>query len=355
MLKKNYSAFDKELLAVYLAVKHFRHYLEGRVFTVYTDHKPLVGAIANNTDRSPRQSRHLSFVSEFTTNLRHLPGRQNTVADALSCLDISAVSVPTPAVVVPTLAAAQLAQGSDMSLGTLRLAPVSVGPHIIWCDDSVDPPRPWVPPSLRRRVFLQLHGVHHPGTRTTIRDVSARYVWFGMRSDLHLWTRQCESCQRAKISRHVHSPFQRRPVPDRRFGSLHVEFNGMVERFHRTLKERLMARQAGPHWMDHLAPVLMGLRASVREDSMTSPAELVFGAPFRLPGVLFDAGFPQATDLDDFVKTLRDNLSMVVPHPVNYNVKSTGSLPHSLWTAKMVFLWVNAVRRPLEPPYEGPF
>ena len=116
-----------------------------------------------------------------------------------------------------------------------------------------------------------------------------------------------------------------------------------------------MARHAGPHWMDHLAPVLMGLRASVREDSMTSPAELVFGAPFRLPGVLLDARFPQATDLDDFVKTLRDNLSMVVPHPVNYNVKSTGSLPHSLWTATMVLLRVDVVRRPLEPPYEGPF
>ena len=36
-----YSTFDRELLAVYLSIKHFRHFLEGRTFHVLTDHKPL--------------------------------------------------------------------------------------------------------------------------------------------------------------------------------------------------------------------------------------------------------------------------------------------------------------------------
>ena len=36
-----YSTFDRGLLAVYLAIKHFRHFLEGRQFHVLTDHKPL--------------------------------------------------------------------------------------------------------------------------------------------------------------------------------------------------------------------------------------------------------------------------------------------------------------------------
>ena len=34
--EKKYSAFDKELLALYLSIKHYRHYLEGRPFTVWT-------------------------------------------------------------------------------------------------------------------------------------------------------------------------------------------------------------------------------------------------------------------------------------------------------------------------------
>ena len=37
-----YSTFDRELLAINLSIKHFRYMLEGRVFTVFTDHKPLV-------------------------------------------------------------------------------------------------------------------------------------------------------------------------------------------------------------------------------------------------------------------------------------------------------------------------
>ena len=72
--KRKYSAFDRELLAIYLAIKHFRHFVEGRPFTIYTDHKPLTFAFASTTERSPRQTRHLSFVAEFSTDVRHIEG-----------------------------------------------------------------------------------------------------------------------------------------------------------------------------------------------------------------------------------------------------------------------------------------
>ena len=36
-----YSTFDRELLAMYLAVKHFQHFVEGCQFHVLTDYKPL--------------------------------------------------------------------------------------------------------------------------------------------------------------------------------------------------------------------------------------------------------------------------------------------------------------------------
>ena len=54
---------------MYLATKFFRHYLEGRGFTIFTDHKPLTYTLSSDTDRLPRQTRHLSFVAEFTTNI----------------------------------------------------------------------------------------------------------------------------------------------------------------------------------------------------------------------------------------------------------------------------------------------
>ena len=47
-----YSTFDRELLAVYLSIKRFRHFLEGRPFHVLTNHKPLT--LALNSHYSPR-------------------------------------------------------------------------------------------------------------------------------------------------------------------------------------------------------------------------------------------------------------------------------------------------------------
>jgi hypothetical protein len=48
-----YSTFDRKLLAAYLAVCHFRFYLEGRPLTLFTDHKPLVTAISKSSTPSP--------------------------------------------------------------------------------------------------------------------------------------------------------------------------------------------------------------------------------------------------------------------------------------------------------------
>ena len=71
-----YSAFDRELLGVHLAIRHFRFMLEGRQFSVYTDHKPLVHAMAKTAELwSSRQQRHLSAILEFTTDIRHVSGK----------------------------------------------------------------------------------------------------------------------------------------------------------------------------------------------------------------------------------------------------------------------------------------
>ena len=80
-----YSAFDRELLAVYGTIRHFRHNLEGREFFVSTDHKPLTYVMNSTTERpSLRQTRQLAFIAEFTTDIQYAEGETNFVADALS-------------------------------------------------------------------------------------------------------------------------------------------------------------------------------------------------------------------------------------------------------------------------------
>src|SRR5277367_6232930 len=80
-----YSTFGRELLAIYESVKKHRHILEAVPFTIYTDHKPIIGALTKGTTRhSPMEERMLLFISEFTSDIRHKQGTLNVVADALS-------------------------------------------------------------------------------------------------------------------------------------------------------------------------------------------------------------------------------------------------------------------------------
>ena len=54
---KNYSTFDKELLAAPSDLRKFSHYLERRPFIICTDHNPF--AMTSSANYPPWQRRHL--------------------------------------------------------------------------------------------------------------------------------------------------------------------------------------------------------------------------------------------------------------------------------------------------------
>jgi RNase H-like domain found in reverse transcriptase len=178
--QQKYSAFDRELLACYLAIRHFRWSLEGRQFYVLTDHKPLVFALHRLTDAwTAHQQRHLSFVAEFTSDVRHVLGKEHVAADALS-RPAAAIAVPAEGRVdFEELARQQLLCAETKELArseSLQVQCVSVQGHDILCDTSTGVLRPLVPANLQKQVFLAVHGLAHPGTRATCRLVAARYI-----------------------------------------------------------------------------------------------------------------------------------------------------------------------------------
>jgi cleavage and polyadenylation specificity factor subunit 1 len=53
--KQRYSAYDRELLSIYEAIKNFCHLLEARHFTTFTDQKPITYSFQQKRDKfSPR-------------------------------------------------------------------------------------------------------------------------------------------------------------------------------------------------------------------------------------------------------------------------------------------------------------
>ena len=445
-----YATFGRELLAVYLAIRHFQHYLEGRPFHVLTDHRSLTHAIRSPSSKhSPREARQLGYISEFTTDVRYVSGPSNPVADALS--RVHAVTAP-PTVDFSALASAQAVDAEllqlrgqpDCSLQFREVTLPSATLPVV-CDMSTGKPRPFLPPGFRQCAFESLHQLAHPGIKASRKLVADRFVWPGMNADVANWTRACSDCQRAKIHRHTKAPVCPIPMGDRfahihvdlvgplptcqsatylftcidrctrwvevlpladitavsvckallsvwiaRFGipstitsdrgaqfesilfrhlsqalgcqhlhttAYHPQANGMVERFHRQLKASLRALPDPAFWVDHLPVILLGIRSAIRVDTQLSSAEMVYGSSLPLPGQLLGASAP-VSDIPstgaDYFRRLQDAMQSVTPIPTR-DVDARGYLPVALASAERVYLRNDAVRRPLQAPYDGPF
>jgi hypothetical protein len=129
--------------------------------------------------------------------------------------------------------------------------------------------------------------------------------------------------------------------------------NGMIERFHRQLKGALKARLASADWMDHLPVVLLGIRSAWREGLDAAPADLLYGTSLRLPGEL--AGAPSDFEpTSAFVRNLRITMESLKPFVPSLPDRTVFQ-PKDLRSTSHVYVRNDAVRKPLQRPYDGPF
>ena len=159
-----YSTFDWELLAVYLAIKHFHHFVEGRTFHVLTDHKPLTFALSTKSEQhTPRQIHHLDYILQFTSDIRNASGTENAAADALSRIGVNSLNDTSPILDLGEMA---IAQRDDTELQSLRSStwslvfkevPLSLSDSTIICDTSTGVQCPFVPSKFSHAVFI-----HYP-------------------------------------------------------------------------------------------------------------------------------------------------------------------------------------------------
>ena len=83
--QKRYSTIEKEALALVLAVQHFEVYISGVVgdVVVYSDHNPLA-FLARFQRSNARVFRWSLSLQPYSLAIRHVAGKDNVIADALS-------------------------------------------------------------------------------------------------------------------------------------------------------------------------------------------------------------------------------------------------------------------------------
>jgi hypothetical protein len=116
----------------------------------------------------------LSYIAEFTSDIQHISGKDNIVADTLSrpptqpeqqAAAVAAVAASPAILDYGELAAGQ--QGCPLvekaaSASSLRIRPVEIGGVTLLCDLSTGAARPVIPAAHRRAVFNAFHGLAHP-------------------------------------------------------------------------------------------------------------------------------------------------------------------------------------------------
>ena len=200
--------------------------MEAKPFTVYTDHKPLTFAFASSADRFPRQSRHLSYIAEFTTDIRHVHGKYNVVADTLSRIETAELQDIDFQQLAKDQATSTEILAYRTAITSLSLKDIPLNNTVLLCDLSLGKPRPVVPKEWTFKVFQTIHSLSHAGPRLTQRAVADRFVWHGMKKNIRRWCKECHAFQSSKMYRHVRAPLTHRPPPSGCFRSLHVDLVG---------------------------------------------------------------------------------------------------------------------------------
>lgn len=191
------------------------------------------------TERSPRQTRQLDFISQFTTNIKYIRGKDNVVADSLSRIGESEIAGAAKAqdlkVDLENIGKLQvtdeelenlLREEKTHKTSKFRLQNFKFPNMELYCEVSMGKNRPYIPKALRRNVFDSLHSISHPGIRTIRKLVCDRYFWPNMNKMINGLAKSCIPCQKSKIHRHTKSVHGRFDIPAGRFEHIHLDLVG---------------------------------------------------------------------------------------------------------------------------------
>ncbi|KAM0042733.1 putative nucleotidyltransferase, Ribonuclease H [Helianthus debilis subsp. tardiflorus] len=203
------SAYERELMALVLAVQHWRPYLLGSKFTVCTDQKSLKFLLQQRVSSYDQQNWVVKLLG-YDFDIQYKPGRENRAADALSRRADSGQFLQAVSSPIWLHGAVLIEEATqDSELQSLR-AKVEATPTnfpgytlkhntLFYQDRLVISRHSKFIPALLHEFHVTATG-GHSGFYRTYRRLAANVYWPGMTTTVKQYIRACDICQRCKAS-----------------------------------------------------------------------------------------------------------------------------------------------------------
>lgn len=231
-----YSAYDLELTVVIHALKMWRHYLLGRKFLLLTDHHSLTNYFSQPT-LNARQARWVDILSGFDFEIKHLQGKENRVADALSRKVQHLYEVSVSGWKIPILEMVKEASRQDVNYQQLKLQLQQSANLANQPDYELDDAgmihfqqRLYVPnqDKIKNLIMDEFHVSHyagHPGYQKMVTAIRKDYFWLGMKKNIAEYLARCLECQHIKAEhQHPAGLLQPLPIPEWKWEIISMDF-----------------------------------------------------------------------------------------------------------------------------------
>jgi hypothetical protein len=203
--ERNYSATEKECLALLFNLERFRPWIEGVMFTVITDHHSLL-YLNNLKNPTGRLARWAMKLRQHSFNLVHRKGRFNVVPDALSRIPVVSLIDVDENNLDPWYLDLK-----DKILKNPELYPnFKYENNIIFklittrvsVKSNVNEYKIVVPKYLRNEIISSSHDPPtsgHFGYFKTLGKIQENFYWPRMRKDVLRYVKACKVCSSQKL------------------------------------------------------------------------------------------------------------------------------------------------------------
>lgn len=204
--QQRYFATEKEGLAVLKSIEKFRCYVEGSMFTVYTDASALTYIMRSSWRTSSRLCRWSIELQKHDMLILHRKGADNVVADALS-RSVEELSAETTGWYANLK---RKVQSDPEKYKDFRICNGTLKKLVSARDNFLDYRFIWktcVPESLREKILVEEHDDKlHLGSEKTLALVKKKYFWPKMTEDVRNYIRKCSLCKQNKPSNRSQIP-----------------------------------------------------------------------------------------------------------------------------------------------------